>query len=557
MRPMLRSILLNLTALTVLLTACQQDPYKIRTYGDGAVGYDGTWIDMQLIPDGAPRDAESDTPPTSDMSFDACLAVPEVCNNVDDNCNNQIDEGFDKLTDPRYCDGCKGCMDLLKVNAYPDCVAGKCAIKACFDGYVDLDGQMGNGCEYGCTQTGVEVCDGVDNDCNGKACTQDSDCTGGGTCPAGRCVDEGVTLSQNICKNLAGTPCAGATAQCKGAQGWVCQYGPDVELQPCTTDADCGSGYTCVGGVCPGIVIVDEQKCDGKDGDCDNLADDPWNNPALPTAIGKACDLDNPPLKGACRALGVYACDASGTKVGCLKETCTSAADCTSTVNPALTCSGGFCTATTSSAEVCNGSDDDCNGLVDDAVTDEQWIAVGTFQIFQYEASRPDASATAAGINSAGRPCSVPGRLPWGNVTKQEAQASCVMAGAKLCTTAQWEQACKGSANTKFPYGATFDPTKCNGRAYDLAKDAVMATDKPTGCVSTWSVGALLNMSGNLKEWTATGFSGGNPTGYEIKGGAYDTPSINGFGDGLSCTYDLPAPSATLQLPTLGFRCCK
>jgi formylglycine-generating enzyme required for sulfatase activity len=129
---------------------------------------------------------------------------------------------------------------------------------------------------------------------------------------------------------------------------------------------------------------------------------------------------------------------------------------------------------------------------------------------------------------------------------------------------AEWVKACKGSANTAYPYGASYDATKCNGRAYDtdpLAagdQDSVLATDQPSTCVSTWTgVGTVLNMSGNLKEWTATALSGGKPTDYEIRGGAYDTPSIDTFGNGLSCDYQLPAPGTSLQLPTLGFRCCK
>jgi hypothetical protein len=528
----------TIPALLLVLAACQQDPYKIKTYTDTGPGSDGTWLDLQGIPDIGPRDADDDGDAKSghDLSYDACITIPEVCNNVDDNCDGKIDEGFDKQTDPRYCENCKGCMDLLNKNAYPDCVAGKCTIKSCMTGYVDLNGDMSDGCEHPCATTGVEVCDGIDNDCNGK-------------------IDDGVTLSQNICKDLG--PCKGTTAVCKGTEGWQCVYSADVELQPCTTDADCGTDIKCTAGVCPGIVIVDEKKCDGKDGDCDGLADDPWANVALPNALGKECDLDNPPSKGVCRAVGVYVCDSTGTKAACSKKPCTTNADCAAKLNTGLTCVGGFCTPPSSSAEVCNGKDDDCNGTIDDAVTDEQWVTVGSVQIFKYEASRPDATATSAGINSAGRPCSVPGRLPWGNITKQQAQAACTLAGGRLCRTSEWETACRGSANTTFPYGNTFDPKKCNGRAYDAAADAALTTNLPATCVSTWTGGTIFNMSGNLKEWTATDFSGGNPTGYEIKGGAYDTPSINGFGAGLSCNYDLPAPGATLQIPTLGFRCCK
>jgi hypothetical protein len=539
----------GLVAALALLVACQQDPYRIRTLSDGLITPSD--LDGQLPPDAhRPSDAVFDRTgdgkkPTTDIGYDACAARPEVCNNVDDNCNNQIDEGFDKLNDPRYCDSCKGCNWLLTKNAYPGCKNGVCVISSCMGGWVDANNDVKDGCEYPCTPTGVEVCDGIDNDCNGQ-------------------VDDNLPAAPTICKTLG--PCAGAAAKCKGKQGWQCDYdlAKGVELQPCTQDADCGPGNACdkTNGVCPGIVIANEKKCDGIDGDCDGVADDPWDafaNPTLPTALNKPCDLDNPPKKGVCRNLGRYACDAATkTKTVCTAVACSNPSDC-----PAgMTCAGSACAPGIAAVEVCNGLDDDCDGIVDNLdltknPTAEEWITIGTVNVFRYEASRPDANATGSGIASNGRPCSVPNRLPWASVTKEEAQAACVRAGARLCTTVEWVKACKGTANTAFPYGAAFDSTACNGKAY-AATPTVLPTDKPGGkCVSTWAAGTIFNMSGNVKEWTATAFSGGNPSGYGIKGGAYDTPSINGFGAGLSCDYDLPAPSSSLQLPTLGFRCCK
>ena len=412
-------------ALLSVAPGCAQDPYKIPNTGDGNGGGDGA---ADLSVDLAPPDVFSpDVGPDinlADLSYDACIAQVEACNNADDNCNGQIDEGYDKLGDARYCDNCKGCQHLLALHAVPGCQAGKCVIASCAAGYYDVNKDPKDGCEYQCTPTGAsEICDGLDNDCNGQ-------------------VDEGVSLSINICKTQGA--CAGATAACKGKDGWVCQYGPDVELLPCTADADCGNGQKCdiAKGVCPNVVRVDEQLCDGKDGDCDGKADDPWDSPGLSTKLGdecevvKACPNGNSdcdtaggsscvsgmctPKKGRCRDVGSYVCKADKSGLECKLKTAGAAPG----------------------AETCNGIDDNCNGIVDDNVTDEQWVTVGVFQIFKYEASRPDANTTTAGIESAGRPCSVPNRLPWANVTRTEALAACQRVGGRLCTVAQWQQAC-------------------------------------------------------------------------------------------------------------------
>ena len=523
-----------------LLVGCQQDPFQIPTFGDG--GARDLEADLYSPTDGKVADAQvvPDTVPAVDLSYDACIQQIEVCNSVDDNCNQQVDEGFDKQGDARYCENCKGCQQLLSKNAIPGCQAGKCTVKSCVGGYNDLNKDPSDGCEYKCTVTGVEVCDGIDNDCDGQ-------------------VDEGVSLSQQICKTLGA--CTGASASCKGAQGWVCQYGADVELQPCTIDADCGTGNTCdvQKGVCPNLVIINEALCDGKDGDCDGLPDDPWANPALPNALGKPCD-PNPPKtcqtnndcdpakgstcvskqcsakKGVCQDVGKYVCNSAKTGVSCALQTAGKAP----------------------SAELCNAIDDDCNGQVDDKVTDEELIDIGTIKIFKYEASRPDATSAGAGIASNGRACSRPSRHPWANVTRGEAQAACQRAGARLCTVAEWVKACRGPNNYIFPYGNTFNPTGCNGRAFSPAVDAISLTHLPAQCNTNWSAAGLLyNMSGNVKEWTVTQYAGANPVDHELRGGAYDTPSLQDAGAGLSCIYQLPAPPSALSLPTLGFRCCK
>ena len=454
----------------------------------------------------------------------------EVCDGQDNNCDGNIDEGFDKLNDPRYCENCAGCN---LPHAIAKCVGGSCSVAVCEQGWVDNDPTR-PGCEYQCTPTGVEICDGKDNDCDGG-------------------VDNGLTAPTGMCLTLG--PCAGAAATCQGALGWVCAYNADVELLPCTTNADCGGSVPCTAGVCPGIVNTNEQRCDGKDGDCDGVADDPWTGASLPQALGKAC-VPDPSVQGICRAQGVYACNATQDNVYC-KQTQA---------------------GQTATAEVCNGKDDDCDGKIDepeddaggkgvvDAAVRVQRTVGGTpydFYVWSYEASRPDATASTPGGTGA-RACSKAGVLPWGSVTYAQAQAACAAASPatcgqpgqpscwRLCTADEWRVACEGATQNLYPYGASYQANSCNGVDHGVGQPLA------AGSLATCQGGetGLFDMSGNVREWTndprgTTG--GGTPkTIYAVRGGAYHTPAL-----GLSCTFALSQAVEDVVLPAIGFRCCR
>ena len=89
----------------------------------------------------------------------------ETCNRLDDNCNGVMDEGFDLQTDVTNCGSCGNACRFTQAGA--TCVAGVCTIGACQAGFVDLDHNPANGCEYACRASGSELCDMVDNDCDG------------------------------------------------------------------------------------------------------------------------------------------------------------------------------------------------------------------------------------------------------------------------------------------------------------------------------------------------------------------------------------------------------
>ena len=201
----------------------------------------------------------------------------EICNALDDDCDGMADEGFDLLSDATNCGGCG--QACVITNATARCGEGRCAIDACVGGFWDINGSAVDGCEYACQPTagGVEVCDGVDNDCNGT-------------------VDDGIDLSGDLANcGRCGNVCRGPAGRVVSCEGGECMVGG---CAPGVVDAD-GDGtceYACVprgAEVCDGIdddcdTRVDEgvlnacgqcgavpvEVCDGIDNDCDGVIDD-------------------------------------------------------------------------------------------------------------------------------------------------------------------------------------------------------------------------------------------------------------------------------------------
>ncbi len=135
--------------------------------------------------------------------------------------------------------------------------------------------------------------------------------------------------------------------------------------------------------------------------------------------------------------------------------------------------------------------------------------------------------------------------VPTVNVTWQAAKGMCEGKGKRLCSEAEWENACKGPNGLRFPYGNTYDAATCNtvddkgnARALAAAKDF-------KACRSGFKVFA---MAGNAEEWTSDGFQGGAQK--TVKGGAADRPD---FASRCASRRGLAGKSTS---PTLGFRCC-
>jgi hypothetical protein len=478
----------------------------------------------------------------------------------------------ERQTDISNCGTCFNACPIKNTN--PMCVNGVCRF-TCFTDFFDADKDPTNGCECVKTNAGVEACDHLDNDCDGTpdegfdfmndpancgdcnvpcafpfatascvmgvcrqgaclpgfydrdpnvpgcetACEksnggveicdgQDNDCDG--------VVDNNPMAGPLVCKSMG--VCAGVMPACMGQAGWVCSY-------PSATYQD---------------VEDTMQTCDGLDNDCDGRVDEAYQ-------IGRPCTVGS----GQCaNPNGMWVCDNS--------------------MPTGHRCNGS---PRTPGTETCNGLDDDCDGLVDELdsasnrTSDDKLIYLSgpNVTMFAYEATRYDATATNYGFDSTRRPCSVAGRLPWSNVTKEEAEAACerIGTGWRLCRATEWQEVCNGSGNTTFPYGNAYAAQSCNG--WDYTKTAgvtTLATGAATACVSDQSTATgdeFNDMSGNVKEWVLSTTATTGP--FELRGGAYNTPSFTvgttTSAPGLQCDAAVPAPTTAVRLPSVGFRCCR
>jgi Putative metal-binding motif len=149
------------------------------------------------------------------LAPDRCRPKKETCNNIDDDCDGQSDEGVAPqsfYTGPEGTEGVGICHAGTRA-----CTNGAFAVcrqevtpgnEICANQLDDdCDGQRD---ETDCVcQPSAEVCDGVDNDCDGQI---DEDVPGvGEPCQrgVGACARSGVTVCQNgaiVCNAQPGSP---------------------------------------------------------------------------------------------------------------------------------------------------------------------------------------------------------------------------------------------------------------------------------------------------------------------------------------------------------------
>ncbi|HKU44926.1 MAG TPA: MopE-related protein [Polyangiales bacterium] len=424
-------------------------------------------------------------------------AVAETCDSADNDCDGKVDEDFQLQTNVNRCGTCNNACSFQHATA--QCVNGQCQIASCDTNYHDNPSTPTADCSVGpCVISGTEICNGLDDNCNGS-------------------VDEGLTAPTGVC-NVVGA-CAGAVATCQGVSGWVCSKLPTTE------------------------------KCNGVDDNCNGQNNEGFVTGAVCYAAGT----------GGCATAGTLQCNAGGTATFCGDENGNPVvAGTPNTVQE--TCNGVDDDCDGHTDEACPGTTGSC--VTDAWVSLGGGVDIYKYEASRPDAKvdssgsssaracstvnkLPWTNVTYAQALAACKAADPNGRL----CTEGEWEQACmddpplrVANPDGLCTWGYPDDTCD-----------TYSSNRCNGLDYSSTPD-IQPTGTSGASNSCYRGPAdttalqIFELSGNVKEYVMQRNTGGIP----VRGGA-----TNNTQDGLRCDFDFSVWPNNSPFTNVGFRCCR
>ncbi|MCB9764212.1 MAG: putative metal-binding motif-containing protein [Alphaproteobacteria bacterium] len=322
-------------------------------------------------------------------------SATEVCDDIDNNCDGQVDEDGAVDADTWYAD--------TDGDAYGDPAA---AVLSCDqpEGFVGDDSDCNDG-DPGIHPGAEETCDEVDQDCDGTVDDNASDAEtfygdgdGDGYGDAGSvqraCEQPSGTVSDNSdCDDSDSAVNPGAAELCNGiddnCDGTVDEDGAvDATLWYDDSDSD---GY--------GDASASTRACSQPSGTVSDRSDCDDGDSAVNPAATEVCDNVDNDCDGttdeddAADASTWYA-DYDGDGEGATRLTLTQCDQPTGYVSNTDDCDDTDAAINTSAAEVCDGVDNDCDGLVDDDDSDVDTATGSTFYLDSDSDTYGDSAST-------------------------------------------------------------------------------------------------------------------------------------------------------------------